>query len=205
MWEGTGGEIFDIDLVATFIFQTSHRHAIDPTRRDCHEATQAFFGQIDSKSMERDPFPDTYTNRCQFPVFHPNTGEPIASARRDAKLGTGADKSFFQGADVKVEVVSEWVEVEDRVAGQLPGAMVSGLSTPTDFNHRVGEVGGGIAERRSVTAATDRVNGRVLQRKQLVACAVLNDILDTLILDFESTGVIDILSEPLVVQLHRHR
>ncbi len=83
--------------------------------------------------MHGNPFADADSDGCEFPIFHPDAGKSIAAGGVDAEVGTGGDEGVFDEAEVEVEVAATWVEIEDRVSGQLAGAVVGGLSAAVGF------------------------------------------------------------------------
>ena len=89
--------------------------------------------------MHADPFPNTYTDRGELPVFHPNAGESVAAASIHAEAGAGADERVFEFTEVLVEVFATRGEIENRIADELTGAVIGRLAAAVCLVNGVGE------------------------------------------------------------------
>lgn len=126
----------DSDSPARFVFQAPHRNPIDAARRDGEEGREALFGDIDGKTVHRNPFSNTNSNGSNFAIFHPNASETIAASRLHAEVLARADEGFFKYAKMFVKILAARVEIENRVTHKLTGAVIGRLTTPIDFMNR---------------------------------------------------------------------
>ena len=93
-----------------------------------------------------------------------STQTPVRPSRRPActpKRGAGADQRVFEFPQVLVEILAAGIEIENRIADQLAGAVIGRLAAAVDFVDGVRQRGG-IAEGGLVAQAADGVNGLVL-------------------------------------------
>src|SRR5262249_19629267 len=65
--------------------------------------------------------------------LHPDAGLPGNAVSGDAKVGRSADHRLFEGADIPVNVAADEVEIQDRVADNLAGAVVGDVATAIGF------------------------------------------------------------------------
>jgi hypothetical protein len=98
-------------------------------------------GDVEGESVGGYPAGDVNTNRGNFLLLDGSAGEgPDAGASgdslgEDAEVGRGANKGFFEPADVVdgTEARGEAAEVEDGIPDELTGAMVGDIASTIDF------------------------------------------------------------------------
>ena len=124
------------DSPTRFVFQAPHRNTINAARRDGEERREALFGDIDGKTVHRNPFSNTNSNGGNFAISHPNASETIAASRLNADLLARTDEGFFKYAKMFVKILAARVEIENRVTHKLTRAVIGRLTTPIDFMNR---------------------------------------------------------------------
>ncbi len=85
----------------------------------------------------RTPMAPTFSSPTQVPV------SPAMRAGRDAVVGTGPDHDLLEVPDVAVDVAPVGGEVEDRVAHDLPRAVIGDVAAPA----RLEELEAAVLER----------------------------------------------------------
>ncbi len=184
------GGFGDGDFPAGLGCEASHGNAVEAAGGDCEKRRQALWGDVDREAMHGNPFPYANADGGELAVFHPDAGKAIAATGVHAEVVAGADEGVFEFAQVIMEVAATGIEVEDRVADELAGAVISRLAATVGFVKRVRK-GGGIAEGRLVAQATDGVNGLVFEQENRVAAAAIKDGSEVLLLQVEAGLVVD--------------
>lgn len=145
-------------------------------------------GDVDGEAVHADPFPNTHADGGEFTVLDPDAGEAFAAAGLDSENGAGADEGVLKMAQMSVEVPAVRVQVEDRIADELAGAVIGGLAAAVGLEYGEGECGG-VAQGGLVAQAADGVNGLVLQQEDGVAAGAGEDGIHVLLLQAEAFGV----------------
>jgi hypothetical protein len=65
--------------------------------------------------------------------LNPDAGFAGNAISGNAEIGGGADHGFFEGADVPVDVAADAIEIENRVADDLAGAVIGDVATSIGF------------------------------------------------------------------------
>jgi hypothetical protein len=96
-------------------------------------------GDVEGEAVGGDPAADMDADGGEF-LFRdiawgldPDAGLAGDAIGRDAEIGGGADHGFFEGADVPVNVAADEVEIEDGVADDLAGAVISDVAAAVGF------------------------------------------------------------------------
>jgi hypothetical protein len=86
---------------------------------------------IQGESVHRDPARNTHTNRSQFFVAGPNSGQPIYSAGRDSEIAGSSDQYLFEITHIFADITAIRGEFDDRVSYQLPRTMIGHIAAAT--------------------------------------------------------------------------
>src|SRR5579859_2325023 len=108
-----------------------HPAAIDATRHYTLEETQ-IGRDIDREAVQRHPSPQANADRGDLFIAHPDTGQPLPSARRDTAACQRVDQDLFQLAQILNDVAIRAFEFENWIADQLTGAVISYLPAARD-------------------------------------------------------------------------
>src|SRR5690606_20218032 len=110
---------------------------INSARHDIFEISEICI-YIESKPVHGNPPATSDTHcadlSCIFVIgIEPYSGVAWETARRDSVRGKSLNDRFFQSAEVKMDVCEEIIQIENRVANYLPGAMIGDISSPVDL------------------------------------------------------------------------
>ncbi len=78
--------------------------------------------------MRRHPAGNVYADGRDLALLYPHAGEFRDAAGGDAEIGQSSDEHFFQRADVSRHVALPLAQIENRIAHQLPGTMISNVA-----------------------------------------------------------------------------
>lgn len=81
--------------------------------------------------MHRYPARNPHTDRSQFFVTDPNTGQPIDPAGFDSEIAGSSDQYFFEVAHISADVTTIGGKFDDRISNQLAGAMICHIAAAT--------------------------------------------------------------------------
>ena len=93
-----------------------------------------------------------------------------------------------------VKVLFAFAKVEDGVADELAGTVISGLSATTDFENRVGEALTG-AQGGLIAQPPDRVDRRMFQQEQGFDSSSVEQFMDGGFLDAQSFRVVHVRAQ----------
>src|SRR5882724_1467848 len=111
---------------------------------------------------------DADPDRRDLAVLYPNTGQSPASRRRYAGFGQGFDEQIFKPAQVPMQILPAVAQVDDRIAHQLPRAVIGSLAAAVNRKQRIGKMRSA-TQTGLVRRAADRVDRIVFDQEQLVA------------------------------------
>lgn len=122
-----------------------------------------------------------------------SSGDPLGG---NAEAAAGADEGFFKVTDVidGAESRGEAMEIDDGVADELTGAVISNVASAVDFVDLDATVGEKIIRRQDVVATRVTAEGkdrRMLEEQEGVSDAACMAGLDELLLKGERGGVVD--------------
>lgn len=126
---------------------------------------------VESKAMTRDPAADVDSNRSNLPILDPHTQLFAAPTRFriNAQLRQGCDKNPLQVMNISSNVTSVGVEIDDRIANQLPRSVVGDLTASITFHHLDTPCIQPLGIGQNICVAgipAQRIDVRVLQKKQ---------------------------------------
>ena len=126
------------DVAAEEFFERGGFAVGDAAGNDEVEITQ-IGGDVVSKTVGSDPAADVYANGGEF-FFGDIAGglDPDASLAGDtiggdAEIGGCANHGFFESADVPVNVAANAIEIQNGVADDLAGAVISDVAAAIGF------------------------------------------------------------------------
>jgi hypothetical protein len=96
-------------------------------------------GDVVSEAVGGDPAADVDADGGKFFFgyvaggLNPDAGFAGDAIGGDAEIGGGTDHGLFEGADVPVNVAANRIEIEDGVANDLAGAMISDVAAAICF------------------------------------------------------------------------
>ena len=83
---------------------------------------------IQGKAVKANPSFDCNSKGSNFTVFNPDTTVLRLPLGEDVKVGQGQDYGFFEQVDKRSDSNAPFGQIDQRVAHQLPGAMVGDIS-----------------------------------------------------------------------------
>ena len=124
----------------------------------------------------------------------PDAGQPGHAAAVDAVVGRHADQHLFQVAHVAVHVAAIGLQVDDRVADDLAGAVVGDVAAAAGLVHLDAARGQRLGGRENVRSAAvaahaERQDVRMLDEQQQIADAARAPLLDERALQRQRVGV----------------
>src|SRR5205823_13038205 len=86
-------------------------------------------GDVQREAVPGHPAAERDADRGDLALADPHAGQPRAPPRRDAESGERRDEDTLEHVEVPAHIGPEGAEPDDRVAHQLPGAVVGDLAT----------------------------------------------------------------------------
>src|SRR5688572_21142534 len=110
------------DVAAEQRRQRGHAAIGDPARHDQVE-TGEVGGDVEGEAVARHPARDADADGGELHVAYPGAAEAFHASGCDPEVRGGANQHFLEIADVAVDVLAIRLEVDDRIADQLPGTV----------------------------------------------------------------------------------
>src|SRR6185295_15487628 len=133
---------------------------------DRSEAAQVA-GHVERKAVPGDPASDRDADRRDLPARDPDAGETNPPFRSDAELRERVDEDLLEHAEVPAYVEPELPQTHDRIADELPGAVVRHFAAAVRAEDRDAAVGSG-SEMARVRSAPERVDRGMLEQEERV-------------------------------------
>jgi hypothetical protein len=183
-------------------------HIYDPaqsSRHRCHTSARNAAGNdqikmvelgvdVECEAVTRDPSRDAHPNGRDLLVAHPDAGQPFDAAGIDTVIGGRANEDRFEIAHVTVNVATVGVQVDDRIADNLPGPVIGDIAPATGLVNVDAARGEGVGGRKNVRAAAvaahaERQDVGMFEEEQRVADSASTAIFDEHTLQSERLGV----------------
>ena len=110
-----------------------HGLVVNPTGDDVSKVREVYI-YVEGKAMHGHPSAGFYAQGTDFSwilecvVVEPYACKPFYSPCRHTVFRESQDDGFFQVPQVAVDVGKEVIQIQDRIAHQLPGTMVGDVS-----------------------------------------------------------------------------
>ena len=118
-----------IERGGSFVFEAGHGNPRESAGGDRLKGRKAFGTEVEGEAVGGDPLFNAHSDRSEFTVFDPNSGEAFPLGGGDAEMVAEPEEGAFQRTQVGMEVFAVGREVDDGVADQLAWSVVSGLAS----------------------------------------------------------------------------
>jgi hypothetical protein len=156
--------------------------------------------------MHRYPTGDLHADRSDLVAPHPHTGVVrLVALRLHTEVGRRHDEYLLQLPQVSEDVVA-LTQGKDRIADELPGAVIGGSAPSIDVIERNASTGAFVLSIDEVLLdgpATKRVRGRMLEKHERVVTLAVESSHEQLSLARPCIGVLH-LPQPCGVEYLSH-
>ena len=125
---------------------------------------------VEGKPVAGHPSRNAHADRADLGVPDPRSAQPCDPSRREAVVGADADHHLFEIAHVTVHVATIGIEIDDRIADELPWPVVGHIAAAAGLEHLDAERGQPFRCRHDIAATVllhaDGDDVRVLQKKE---------------------------------------
>src|SRR5262249_170852 len=129
------GNFLDREQFPSFIFYRRHRHIRNSAGNDARERRE-IAANIEREAVHCDPMPDTDANRRDLALLDPNASEPFAPRRGDFVAREKIDQRLLEPAQITMQILAAAAKIDNRIAHQLAGTMISRLAAAIDREKR---------------------------------------------------------------------
>ena len=171
--ERAGHDVFDVlhhDFAVELAGQRGDGLVADPTGDD-HVEVREVGVHVEREAVHGDPAADSNADRADLAVADPGAVQARDPRRGDAQVGARANHRLFEQLHVAADVTAVGVEVDDRVADELAGAVVGDVAAAAglvDFEAARAEELGRHEHVIDLGGATQREDRLVLEQEQRV-------------------------------------
>ena len=148
------------NFIFYFVIHCSHPDVLNTAGSDVVEPRECFICNINGKSMHGDPFLNSHSYRCKFPVSWPDTSKTIFDRSIDAKILTSLDECAFNSMDESVQVFTEISKMNNDIADKLTWSVISSLSAAIYIYLRMRKLIG-VKKRAFLLSSAYRLYGRM--------------------------------------------
>src|SRR6185295_10186378 len=111
-----------------------HDHAIDAAWNDEVEPGE-IGGDVEGEAMPGDPVARVHADGCDLSAARPHARVGGVSLAGNSIVSEGVDQRLFDFPEIPVQVLPMSLEIDDRVANELPGSMERHVTTALDLEY----------------------------------------------------------------------
>ena len=111
--------------------------------------------------------PHAHADGRDLAVFDPNAGQALASLRGNFVFGQKIDEQLLEPAQIAMQILAAPAKIDNRIAHQLAGPVISRLTAAIDREKRIGKMRRA-EQTRFVRRSPNRVNRFVFEQKHFV-------------------------------------